>query len=191
MEGGCVADLAPRSAFAGLDLPLMRGGVTLAAAGDAPMLAIVPFRGGATAVASSLGADLPEPGGSVTLADGSLLLWAGLDHWLLRGEAADAALADRLVAKAAAVDVSDGWAALTLAGSRSRDVLARLVPIDLDPGVRPAGSAATSLLRNVPCVLVVRSGDVLMLVPRSYARSAVEDIARAMEAVAARARLPG
>lgn len=186
-----MADLAPRSALAGLDLPLMRGGVTLAAAADAPMLAIVPFRGRASAVAGALGVDLPEPGGSVMLPDGSRLVWAGLDHWLLRGAAAEAALAERLAADAAAVDVSDGWAALTLAGARRGDVLARLVPIDLDPGVRPPGSAAHTLLRHVPCVILVRADGVLVLVPRSYARTAVEDIARAMDAVAARGRLPG
>jgi len=186
-----VAELVPRSALAGLDLPLMRGGVTLAAAVDAPMLAIVPFRGREGAVAAVLGAHLPAPGGSETLADGSLFVWAGLDHWLLRGPGADAALAGRLAGDAAAVDVSDGWAALVLAGAGWRDVLARLVPLDLDAGVRPPGSAASSLLRHVPCVIMVRDDDVLMLVPRSYARSAVEDIARAMDGVAARAQRIG
>jgi heterotetrameric sarcosine oxidase gamma subunit len=188
MEGGCVADLMARPALAGLDLPLMRGAAMLGPAEEAPMLAIAPFRGRDAAVAAVLGADLPGPGGSAMLADGGHLLWAGIGHWLLRGAAATEALADRLAADAAAVDVSDGWAGLILGGDGARDVLARLLPLDLDPRVMPAGRVARSPLRHVPCLMAVRADDFLLLVPRSYAGSAVADLARAMEAVAARAR---
>lgn len=177
-----------RSALAGLDLPMMRGAAVLGAAPDAPMRAILPFRDRHAAVASALGCALPGPGESLRLPDGGLLLWAGLNQWLLRGAAAaDAALVERLEDDAAAVDVSDAWAGLVLSGAGTGDVLARLVPLDLDAAAFLPGSVAASLLRHVPCRLVMGDGDVLLLVPRSLVGSAVADIARAMDGVAARA----
>ena len=66
-------------------------------------------------------------------------------------------------------------------------MLARLVPLDLAPDAFPAGSAARSLLRHLP-LLLVRAGDGFeLLVPRSYAATAVRELAEAMRGVAARA----
>ena len=71
-------------------------------------------------------------------------------------------------------------------------MLARLVPIDLDPAAFPPGSAARSMLGHVPLLLVNGDDGFELLVPRSYARTAVEELATAMRGVAARAALtPG
>lgn len=184
-----MADLAPRPALAGLDLPLTFGGVTLAAGEDAPMLSLAPFRGRAGAVAEALGAALPGPGRAAALGAGSRLIWAGLDLWLLRGADATPALASRLAEDAAVTDQTDGWAALRLVGAGAPEVLARLVPIDLAPAAFPPDAVARTGLRHIACVLIAASDGCDVLVTRSLAASAAHEIETAMRAVAARAAL--
>jgi heterotetrameric sarcosine oxidase gamma subunit len=96
----------------------------------------------------------------------------GVGQWLVEGEGE--------------VDVSDAFAELALEGRDAAAVLARLVPVDLDPAAFPAGAAARTLLRHVPLVLVASERGFGLLVPRSYAASAVAEIVVAMRAVAAR-----
>jgi sarcosine oxidase subunit gamma len=179
-----VAELAPSSPL-GSELPLTVGKATLAALPETPMVSLAPFRGRDAEAAAVLGADLPPPGGTAPLADGRLI-WAGLGLWLLRGPAAA-----RLGAPAgwAVTDQSDGWCGLALDGPAAEAVLARLVPVDLDPAAFPPGAAARTPLRHIPCLLVRTGPGFELLVPRSMARSAVRDLAQAMRAVAARAAL--
>jgi sarcosine oxidase subunit gamma len=91
----------------------------------------------------------------------------GIGQWLVEGEGE--------------VDVSDAFAGLGLDGAAAAEVLARLVPLDLTEGV-----PARTLLRHTPAVVLPRAGGFALLVPRSYAASAVEDVVRVMRAVAAR-----
>jgi len=185
-----VADLAPRPAWAGLDLPAIFGGVTLAAPPETPMRSIAPYRNRAAALDEALGAPLPEPGRSVELADGLRLIWAGLDLWFLRGPGATAEFAERIASHAAVTDQSDGWTALALTGTGAADVLARLVPLDLDPAAFPPGAAARTELRHIACLIRAMDGGFELLVMRSFTATAVHEIAAAMRAVAARAELP-
>lgn len=184
-----MADLAPRPALAGLHLPQIAGGVALAAAAEAPMLSIAPFRGRAAALAGPLGAAPPDPGRLVALDDGSELIWAGLDLWLLRGPAATPALAERLADLAAVTDQSDGWTALALTGTGAAAVLARLAPLDLAAAAFPPGSAARTELRHMMCAILAREGGFELLVMRSFTETAAREIAHAMRAVAARTAL--
>lgn len=184
-----MAELEPGPALAGLDLPATLAGVTLAAAPDRPVAAVLPFRGAAAELAGALGAELPPPGRTARLADGSELAWAGLDQWLARGPVAGPGLAETLAGRAAVVDQSDGWAAVTLTGAAAPDVLARLAPVDLAPAAFPSGSAARTELRHVPCLILARDGGVEILVPRSYAVAAMRELTHAMRAVAARAAI--
>jgi sarcosine oxidase subunit gamma len=178
-----VADLAPTSPI-GSGLPLTVGATTLAALPESPMVSLAPFRGRDAEAPEALGAGLPPPGGTAPLSDG-LLIWAGIGLWFLRGPAAARLDAP---AWAAVTDQADGWCGLALDGPDAEAVLARLVPIDLDPAVFPPDAVARTALRHVPCLLMRGTGFEL-LVPRSMARSAVRDLARAMRAVAARAAL--
>jgi sarcosine oxidase subunit gamma len=79
------------------------------------------------------------------------------------------------------VDVSDGLAGLAVEGEDAGEVLARLVPVDLS-GVLPA----RTLLRHTPVIVTVRAGGFGLMLPRSYAASAVAEVEAAMRAVAAR-----
>lgn len=184
-----MADLAPRPAWAGLELPLFVGGVTLAAAVDMPMVSIAPLRGRAGAVAEALGAPLPEPGRTAVLRDGHELIWAGLDLWFLRGPGAVSRIAGPLAEVAALTDQSDAWSALILDGARAREVLARLVPIDLARAAFPSGSVARTELRHMMCMMIARERGFEALIMRSFVTSAVHEIATAMRGVAARAQL--
>ena len=91
----------------------------------------------------------------------------GIGQWLVEGDGE--------------VDVSDAFAGLALDGPAAADVLARLVPLDLTVGL-----PARTLLRHTPVIVTARTEGFGLLVPRSYAASAVEDLVRAMRAVAAR-----
>ena len=91
----------------------------------------------------------------------------GIGQWLVEGDGE--------------VDVSDAFAGLALDGPAAADVLARLVPVDLAGGL-----PARTLLRHTPVIVTARAEGFGLLVPRSYAASAVEDLVRAMRALAAR-----
>lgn len=166
-----------------LGLPLETGAARLATLPETPMISVAPFRGQEAAVAALLQAELPV-GRAVPTALGRLI-WAGLGTWLLRGPVRG----DRLDRLAAVTEQSDAWCGLALTGPAATDVLARLVPLDLDPSRFPIGTAARSMLHHVPLLLVAVAGGFEIFVPRSYARTAVHDLATAMAAVAGRAAL--
>ena len=177
-----MAELAPRTAFAGLALPHAAGAARLAALPEVPRTALAPFAGQEAAVAAALGATLPAAGASGRWAGGRIL-WAGAGLWLVEGGA------PALAACALAADASDAWAGLRLDGRAAREVLARLVPLDLAAAAFPPGAVARSLLRHVPLLIVAADDGFELLIPRSYAGTAVEELAVAMDAVAARAAL--
>jgi sarcosine oxidase subunit gamma len=180
-----VAELITRTPAQGL-VPVAAPGALLTEAAPAPIWSVAPFRGQGAALSAALerahGLPLPAPG--TMHAKGALrVAWAGRDMAFLMGATPDAALA----AHAALTDQSDGWAHLVLEGSAARDVLARLVPIDLAPVSCPAGAARRTLLGHMAALILHPGGDRFeMLVFRSMAGSAVQDLTRAMRAVAAR-----
>ncbi|MCC0065786.1 MAG: hypothetical protein H6896_01935 [Rhodovulum sp.] len=122
-------ELAIRSPFEGLDLPLAIGDARLAELPRAPIRVIAPYRGREAAVSealrAALGSGLPQIGRTVPL-DGGRLIWAGAGQWMLTGPAAAAAVS-ALAGLAAVTDQSDGWAAMWLEGRDARAVLARLL----------------------------------------------------------------
>ena len=71
-------------------------------------------------------------------------------------------LAERLKGLASISDQSGGRTVLRISGPRARDVLAKGLPIDLDPRGFPLGSAATSTI-SLMGVQLWQTGD-----PQSY-----------------------
>lgn len=183
-----MASLNPRSAAHGL-VPLAHGQASLSEAPEAPIWAIMPYRGqegdASSALALAQGLPLPETGG--TSIEGALrIAWSGLDQWLMLGAEPDASLARH----AALCDQSNAWCHLVLDGGAAQDVLARLMPIDLSLKACPEGQARRSLLGHMACVLL-RSGPERfeLLVFRSMAGTAVHELERAMRMVAARSSI--
>jgi len=102
------------------------------------------------AVAKAYGVDLPE---SSAVAQGPAVSFIGQGpgQWLavsetLANEALARDLAQRVAGLASISDQSGGRTVLRVSGKRARDVLAKGLPIDLDPRAFPLGSAATSVI---------------------------------------------
>ena len=102
------------------------------------------------AVAGAYGVELPE---SARVAQGSNVSFVGYGpgQWLavsesLANESLARDLAQRLKGLASISDQSGGRTVLRISGPRARDVLAKGLPIDLDPRAFPLGSAATSTI---------------------------------------------
>jgi sarcosine oxidase subunit gamma len=177
-----VAELGASGAFDGLALPVEAGGCRLAALPERARSVVAPFAGREAAVAAALGVALPI--GRVAARPAGRVLPFALGQWLVEG----AAVAG-LDGLAAVADQGDAWAGLALTGAAAGEVLARLVPLDLDPSMFPRGAVARSALRGVPLLLVAVKGGFELMVPRSYARTAVRELAEAVGHVAARATL--
>ena len=105
------------------------------------------------AVRKAYDVDLPA---SSRVAQGAAVSFIGYgpEQWLAVSEAlAKEALAGELAAKlqglASVSDQSGGRTVLRMGGNRARDVLAKGLPIDLDPRAFPLGSAATSAISHI------------------------------------------
>jgi len=105
------------------------------------------------AVASAYGAELPS---SSRVARGSNVGFIGYGpgQWLavsesLAGEALARDLSAKLQGLASISDQSGGRTVLRISGAHARDVLAKGLPIDLDPRAFPLGSAATSAISHM------------------------------------------
>jgi heterotetrameric sarcosine oxidase gamma subunit len=105
------------------------------------------------AVASAYGVQLPS---SSHVVQGPQVSFVGYGpgQWLavsesLANEALARDLSEKLQGLASISDQSGGRAVLRLRGPKARDVLAKGLPIDLDPRAFPLGSAATSAISHM------------------------------------------
>lgn len=176
-----MARLLERTPCEGLGLPLEIGAARLSEAEPGPVASIAPFAGRAGEVEARLGAPLPPPGRVVPV-EGGRLLWAGPGRaWLLGRAAPD------LSGLAAVVEQGDGIACVLLEGEAAREVLARLVPLDLRDRAFPEGVTARTLLNHMAVTLTRVAPDAWeVLAMRSMAATLVRELAEAMRHVAAR-----
>jgi methylglutamate dehydrogenase subunit D len=105
------------------------------------------------AVRKAYGLDLPA---SSRVAEGAAVRFIGYGpgQWLavseaLANEALPSELAAQLQGLASVSDQSGGRTVLRVSGNRARDVLAKGLPLDLDPRAFPLGSAATSAISHI------------------------------------------
>ena len=101
-------------------------------------------------VREAYGVDLPQTSRVVVGRDVSFVGY-GPGQWLavsetLASEALARDLAERHKGLASISDQSSGRTVIRVSGPRARDVLAKGLPIDLDPRAFPLGSAATSTI---------------------------------------------
>jgi methylglutamate dehydrogenase subunit D len=117
------------------------------------MMSIATPRGGAAALARALrehaGLVSPEPGcwvGDDVLA----LLWGAPGQFLAVGDAVMVQrLADALRGAALLIDLTGARAVVRLSGPAVRDVLARVVPLDLHPRVMAPGRVAATVAAHI------------------------------------------
>ncbi|MEP3687766.1 MAG: sarcosine oxidase subunit gamma family protein [Sulfitobacter dubius] len=164
-------------------LPLHIGDMTVAARdlGQLTVLGVFDRAGLSKALEAAHGVALPEPLHSTAEGDAQCL-WFGREEALLVGPTPDEALAKH----AALVEVSDGWAVAELQGAGAEDVLARLAPVDLRDAAFKSGQTLRSQLRDMPASITRTETGFLLMVYRSMAATLVQELRRAMEAVASR-----
>lgn len=157
-------------------------------------LAAVSARTGAGAVlaermAAAVGLSPPARPACVTNG-GTGLVWLGPDHWLafrrgLRGAARFGfapELAAALGRAASVTEMTCSRTILRLSGPRLRDVLAKMVPVDLEETAFPAGAAALTNGGYLPVQLWRLAADepvFELACYRSYAESLVEALLHA------------
>lgn len=150
-----------------------------------PITSVAPFPGQIKAVDKALkpiGLTFPAPG--TTQAKGAgRIVWTGADQAFVVGVEAP-----EVKGAAAVTDQSGGWSALRLAGPGLADVMARLCPLDFRPAHFPPGRAARAQLGHMNAVFWAEDEGALMILTfRSMARTAWDECAHALTAVAARA----
>ena len=155
--------LRPLSALSGLAIPGRYGraegeaGVIISELTGLGLATVACRKGQApalnTTVQKSYGVELPA---SSRVAQGPKVTFIGYGpgQWLAVSESiANEALAGDLAAKlkglASISDQSGGRTVFRISGLRARDVLAKGLPIDLDPRAFPPGSAATSAISHI------------------------------------------
>lgn len=129
--------------------------------------------------ASTLGAPLPDAVGETTVADGSTVLWLGPDEWLLVTPPGDEAALNEMLSDALAgthhqlTDVSDYYTAIDVSGTAARDMLSKLMVIDLHPRVLSPGMAIATICAKANVWLhILPDGDppvFRLIVRRSHA----------------------
>jgi len=126
------------------------------------------------AVAAARSVPLPASGRLGPGADG-LILEVRPERWLLVcAPAAPGAAAQSWQAAcagcAAVIELSAALTAYHVTGAAARETLIRGCRLDLDPRVFPAGSAAATLMAQVPVIIGALASGVLLLTPSSTAR---------------------
>lgn len=165
-----MVDLAMRTPLAGELTPGRHGrtegapGLFLAERGRLAAAAIALRAGQRAAFAAALrdgfGLDVPQRP-ACTTAGTVELIWTGPGQFLALDTAREGAarfgfardLAARLGTAASVTDLTGARAVLRLTGPAVRDTLAKLVPIDLDDSVFPAGAAALTSAAHIGVTL--------------------------------------
>jgi len=155
----------------------------------APVTAVcvTAWPGAAAALATRLDAAFglaPAAPGCWTAAGALVCVWLGPDRWQIEHPGApDLArqLADAVGELGGVIEVTDARAVLCVTGTGSREVLARLLPLDLHPRAFGPGRAAASIAAHVS--VYVRQIDAAptwqIACPRGYAESLAHAVASA------------
>ena len=177
-----MASLLARTPCEGL-LPIKIGNCSLSELTPDAITSMAPVRGKTRAVSAALSEILAlgfPASNRASGKDGARCIWFGPGLAMLVGPVSNA------VKDAATTDQSDGLAVMRLQGRDAQPVLARLVPVDLRARIFKPGHTTRTLLSNMPAS-ITRSGvnrfDIMVF--RSMAKTAVDEIAAAMKSVAA------
>jgi heterotetrameric sarcosine oxidase gamma subunit len=146
---------------------------------DVEVIEIAALRGGIAAArdfGSGCGEVLPEFG-RIAISPAHLALCVRPGRWLLldprppplRGSRA-ARWREGCAGSAAVTELSSALAAFSVSGGGHREMLARGCRLDLDPQVFAPGSAAATVMAQVPVILAALSQAMLLLTPASTAR---------------------
>jgi len=135
-----------------------------------------------SAINKSCGLVIPPMGQSTHSSDASITLWRlqknqVLAYYPYAGDDAEADIAKKLSAPVYYTDQSDTWAMVRVSGKRSRDVLERICPLDLDPEKFLLGSVSRTVMEHIGTI-IYRDGDdsYVLLTMRSFSHSMLHAI---------------
>ncbi len=135
-----------------------------------------------SAINKSCGLVIPAMGQSTQSSDASITLWRlqknqVLAYYGYEGHDAENDIAKKLNAPAYYTDQSDTWAMIRVSGARSRDVLERICPLDLDPDKFTLGSVSRTVMEHIGTI-IYRDGDdsYVLLTMRSFSHSMLHAI---------------
>ena len=122
--------------------------------------------------------------GRAASVDDGYVLSVRPDRWLMLSDSADpgvhaAAWQSACAGSGIAIDQSSGLSCLHFSGLQTREVLARSCRLDLDPDVFAPGSAAATIMVQVPVIIAALPSGLLLLPPSSTARHFHEWLASA------------
>lgn len=169
-------------------------GVTVSEVVDQSLVMIAMPNGEAekieAAISKSCGLSVPAMGQSTQSSDASVTLWRlqknqVMAYYAYEGDDAEANIAERFNAPSAYyTDQSDTWAMIRVSGERSRDILERICPIDLEPSVFTLGSVSRTIMEHIGTI-IYRDGDdsYVLLTMRSFGRSMMHAIEVSIENV--------
>ena len=119
--------------------------------------------------------------GAVPSLDSLNFIWAGPGRWLAgtsaqTGASLEAMLRNELSGEASVINQTDGRCVFRISGPSVREVLAKGVPIDLDPRAFGPGDTALTLVGHISVHLwqLDRTPTYDLAVPRSFAASFCE-----------------
>lgn len=130
-------------------------GVVIRERTDEQSVGLAAFRGQLTALAEAVRAQwgIALPTAPRRVEAGRLaFIWMGPERWMVtgpEGEDLEQALRAQLGPFAAITDQSDSRTVLRIQGPRTRDALAKLLPIDLHPRAFQPGDAALTVAAHV------------------------------------------
>ena len=160
------------------------GDVAIAPAREGRVTSLAPFRGRGDAIAAALdaiGLGWPGPDRRST-AGAASIHWAGRGRALLFREDVPDFGDD-----AAVIDMTGAEAVLTLDGPAARDVLARLIPVDLSRRAYRVDATARTLIGHMTGTVIRVADDLYELrVMRSMGGTLLHDVRRAARLVHAR-----
>jgi sarcosine oxidase subunit gamma len=137
------------------------------------IVGMAAFTGTSEALTAALGVALPLTPRQV-IAGSTKILWAGANTWLVVGD--DAEIAARIETAAdqnlaAVTEQTDGRTILRISGPHASEILAKLVPMDLDPSVFGPDATALTLAGHINVQIWREDRDFLLSCFRSFAES--------------------
>jgi sarcosine oxidase subunit gamma len=144
------------------------------------LVSVAAFAGTVQKLGEALGGPLPAPGTWIER-DGVVYLWTGPETWLAMSE--DEGVEHRIAAAAknlaAVTDQSDGKIIFLVAGPDPREILRKLLPIDLHETAFGRDATALTLAGHIPVQIWREDQKFALACFRSYGKSLYHALAEA------------
>ena len=135
-----------------------------------------------SAIKKSCGLSIPKIQKSSESPDSSITFWRLQNNQVLvffayEGNDAESYLKSKLNAPVYLTDQSDTWAMIRVKGPRSRDILERICPINIDKDVFTVGSVSRTVMEHIGTIIYRDEDDsYTLLTMRSFGRSMIHAI---------------